>query len=200
MEQLEKDSLDYWLSSRRSTNQLEDVLEQIKIILDGIWENNLIHGDLVWFNLGFKYDSSFVSGIDIKLIDFDRSAENNDDMLENIPDASQIDIMRLMLELVDPASNQAPIHKYNRKHLLGHLLKYAKEDYPDSVFNQRGFLNNITDHWIDLYERYSEYARVKGLNGVGLRYIRTNKIKVNINIKIKVKRTDIKYYKLIHLI
>ena len=102
MEQLDKSSLDVWLGTKKDDSILEDVFRQIILILEQIYRLNLIHGDLIWFNLGYKKDENNTeSGIDIRLIDFDRAGIYDAKFAKSVPDAQQIDVLRLLLELIE---------------------------------------------------------------------------------------------------
>ena len=63
----------------------------------------LIHGDLVWFNLGYINDTHLLSGIRIILLDFDRSS------LKLNAKFAEIDVLRLIMELY--ASVATPVQK-----------------------------------------------------------------------------------------
>lgn len=170
MEQLDKSSLDVWLGTKKDDSILEDVFRQIILILEQIYRLNLIHGDLIWFNLGYKKDEKNTeSGIDIRLIDFDRAGIYDAKFAKSVPDAPQIDVMRLLLELIEPSPKQAKMNEYNKKFLLDNLLDYAKFKYPGphSVFknkNKNKFIKNCDKYWENLYERYCVAAGVKCLD------------------------------------
>jgi len=135
MEQLDGE-MDKWLTTLKSYKVLDDIFDQIVELLDVIEDKKLIHGDLAWFNMGYINDSSYTSGIRVILLDFDRASLKINKI---IPEASQIDLLRLILELSSKATEeQKKIHTKNATYLSEKLISHGKEKYGRSSSSPKG--------------------------------------------------------------
>ena len=162
MEKLDGE-MDRWLMELKSKSILEDIAEQITSLLEYIRTKKLIHGDLVWFNLGYINDTTYLSGIRVILLDFDRSS------LKLNTRFAKIDVLRLIMELYSSVATpvQKKINSNNSKHLKRMLISYGRSKYGD-IFNEIGGRGGLTardieESWVDLYENYCKEAKVKCL-------------------------------------
>lgn len=158
--------MDAFLSQYQTNDVLDDVANQIITILEYLRSIKLIHGDLVWFNIGYVESKDNVSGIRLVLIDFDRAAENKGKLAEKVKDAEEVDVLRLIGELDPRFCVQPPIMKKinlkNSKYLSEKLIEYAKQVY-GGKFLEDDFRDTVDDYWVDLYERYCVHAKIKCL-------------------------------------
>jgi tRNA A-37 threonylcarbamoyl transferase component Bud32 len=140
-----EEDLKSYLTVRRSDIDLDDIILQIKNIINILCANNMIHGDLHWENIGYILNNRGKKVL--KLIDFGWSIDNKKckPVLEYLQLYSTLDRMSPELDY------------YNKEYIRQKLVDIIVNDYN---YNLEDIISR--DQFTDMHARYqlNEFSKV----------------------------------------
>lgn len=141
--------LDSYLQTRRSAEEMDNIVEGVTAIVASIGKRRYTHGDLALFNIAINSSGNIV------LIDFDRAST------DSFVFAPSVDWLRLIVECF-PATQSK-----NTKKLDPNNLRFLQEVAVPIWAKMAGLdlrryntIDKIDELWVDEYEKYCRKAKV----------------------------------------
>jgi hypothetical protein len=147
-------TLDAVLAKPLRTNRLLEIVHDVKELLRFGQKNNLVHGDLALFNLGYVKREE---GLQLVFMDFDSSSS----LFDLFP---KLDSLRLILELYKDLRSEftAKINKRNERFLQQEAIAHWKQF--GMLTKEEIAVENIDQNWTVMFSAYCKEANVLGLS------------------------------------
>ena len=123
------DTVEHWLELPRSQNQLDVLILEIVQVLTDMADNNLVHNDMHWRNIGYVIDMES-NHMHILLLDFGISSTGAN---------TQLDLATLISDCV-PHPEDQHLNIANMHYLSEKLIKLYETNYPHNPKGNETFL------------------------------------------------------------